>query len=242
MRIYAIIPARGGSKGVPKKNIKTLAGIPLIAYSIAAAKLCTHIEKIIISTDCEEIAFIAKKYGVEVPFLRPKEISLDSSTDLEFMLHAIHWLNKQKIEIPDYWMHLRVTTPIREIGVLNSSIDMFINNAQATSLRSAHEAPETPFKWFIKDQTNNYFEPLAGHSNYLNVPRQLVQKVYVPNGYVDILNTAILLENNSMHGNKILAFETPFCTEIDTINDFEFLEFQIQNKNLEILKFLKENN
>ena len=242
MSMYAIIPARGGSKGVIKKNIKLLGGYPLIAYSIAIAKQCSHINKIIVSTDCEEIASISKKYGAEVPFLRPKEISTDSSTDLEFMLHTINWLKEQNQYIPDYWIHLRATTPLRDLNIINNSIEAFYNDKEATSLRSAHEAPESPFKWFIKNSSKNYFEPLAGQSNlnYLTAPRQSLLKAYIPDGYVDILKTLNILNNNSMHGDKILAFESPHCTEIDTINDFEFLEYLIQTKNFEIFEYLKK--
>lgn len=229
MSFYAIIPARGGSKGVPKKNIKLLGNFPLIAYSIAAAKMCTQIQKVIVSTDSEEIAEIALKFGAEVPFLRPADISQDNSSDLEFMQHIIHWFLENDVKLPDFWVHLRPTTPLREASILNNAIKLFLENKDFTSLRSAHECPESPYKWFLKDNLNKYFEPLAGKdiNNYSIAPRQQVPKVYVPDGYIDILITDKILQKNSLHGDKILAFESPVCTEIDTINDFEYLEYQI---------------
>ena len=96
MKIYSIIPARGGSKEVPKKNIKPLGGFPLMAYSIIASKLSSRIERTIVSTDSQEIADIALSYGAEVPFLRPAEIAQDHSTDLELIQHAISWFRMAK--------------------------------------------------------------------------------------------------------------------------------------------------
>ena len=101
--VYAIIPARAGSKGVKNKNIKCLKGYPMLAYSIAAAKLCGNVSRIIVSTDSEQYADIAESYGVKVPFLRPKEISGDKSTDIEFMEHAINWLAENEHEVPEYF-------------------------------------------------------------------------------------------------------------------------------------------
>jgi CMP-N,N'-diacetyllegionaminic acid synthase len=241
MDIYAIIPARGGSKGVPKKNIKSLGGFPLIAYSIAAAKMCSEVKKIIVSTDCKEIAKIALHFGAEVPFLRPENISKDISSDLEFMLHTIHWLKQKKQSIPKYWAHLRPTTPLRNPEIIRNAFNKIIENENATSLRSAHECPESPFKWFLKDVNNEYFKPLAGQENhlYLNSARQFVPKAYIPNGYIDILISENILNDNSLHGDKIIAFESPSCTEIDTLEDFEYLEYQIQYKKFETFEYLK---
>ena len=230
---HAIIPARGGSKGILKKNIKYLGGIPLIAYSIAIAKLSKKINRIIVSTDDPEIAEIAIKFGAEVPFLRPKEISQDSSTDLEFMLHILNWLNINNEIIPKYFIHLRPTTPIRSEEIIDKAIESIMNNNEATSLRSAHLCPESPFKWFSKDPSNTYYQPLflSGEKDILNMPRQIVPSAYIPNGYVDILISDYILKNNSLHGDKILAFESPFCVEIDTLDDFKYLEYQILNEN-----------
>src|SRR3989338_863146 len=101
MKILALIPARGGSKRVPNKNIKLLDGKPLIAYTIAAAKKSKYINRIVVSTDCESIGKIAKKHGAEVPFLRPKEISTDDSKEIEFFEHALNWLLEHENYEPD---------------------------------------------------------------------------------------------------------------------------------------------
>ena len=155
----AIIPARSGSKGVPDKNIKLLGRYPLIAYSIAAAKLA-GIPRVIVSTDSEQYAEIAKRYGAEVPFLRPVELSEDNSTDYELMLHAMTWLSREEGEIAEFWVHLRPTTPLRVPKILKDAMICIQVHQEAHSLRSAHQAPESPFKWFLRDQAG-FFEGLT---------------------------------------------------------------------------------
>ena len=104
--IIAIVPARSGSKGISGKNIKHLAGHPLLAYSVAVARLA-EIGPVIVSTDSEEYAEIAKRYGAKVPFIRPVDISKGKSTDYQFMYHAMEWYKSNKRTIPEYWLHLR---------------------------------------------------------------------------------------------------------------------------------------
>ncbi len=111
--VIAIIPARSGSKSVTDKNIKLLSGHPLIAYSIVAAKLSKEIKRVVVSTDSEEYAEIAKKYGAEVPFIRPEIYSKDSSTDRDFFIHAMNWFKDNENTLPEYWVQLRPTTPLR---------------------------------------------------------------------------------------------------------------------------------
>ncbi len=113
MKILAIIPARGGSKGLKNKNILPLLGHPLIAYSIKASLDSKRINRVIVSTDSKEIAVVAKQYGAEVPFMRPAEIAQDMSTDMEMFLHALGWLKKNEDYVPDIIVHLRPTSPVR---------------------------------------------------------------------------------------------------------------------------------
>src|SRR5438445_794845 len=109
--IVGIIPARGGSKGVPGKNIRLLAGYPLISYSIVAGRLASAIDQVIVSTDSEEIAEVSRRYEADVPFMRPREFASDSSPDRDFVLHALGWFSTHGIPLPDYLVHLRPTTP-----------------------------------------------------------------------------------------------------------------------------------
>ena len=240
MKIYATIPARGGSKGVPGKNIMNLGGYPLIAYSISAAKLVACIDRIIISTDSKEIATIAKMYGAEVPFLRPAAISQDLSTDLEWYLHLIDWLKLNEGVLPDLCMHLRPTTPLRIPAVINQAVDSFMHNPTATSLRSAHESSQPPEKAFSIDEEGcfkGYFSDILNH----NLPRQMFSKSYSPNGYVDIIKTEHVLKNNSFHGNKILAFITSFTGDVDIHEDCEYLQYVLDKHGSPIYDYLINN-
>jgi CMP-N,N'-diacetyllegionaminic acid synthase len=242
-KIYGIIPARGGSKGVPKKNIRPLAGYPLIAYSISAAKLCPRIDRIIVSTDSEEIAEIGRRYGAEVPFMRPAGLASDRSSDRDFVMHALGWFNQHENSVPEYLVHLRPTTPLRDPVLVADAIDALVSNPEATSLRSGHEAPESPFKWFLRDGKGYFcgFNPGDPRPGYSNLPRQSFPVVYVPDGYVDVLRTAFVLNSDDIHGKLIMGYVSPMCQEIDTLEDWEFLEFQLTKQNSLLLDSLKSN-
>ncbi|MCX5698514.1 MAG: acylneuraminate cytidylyltransferase family protein [Candidatus Omnitrophica bacterium] len=240
--IYGIIPARSGSKGVPGKNIKLLGGYPLIAYTIAAVKMTKNISRTIVSTDSMEIASIAKKYGAEAPFLRPVEFSGDNSVDIDFVLHAINWFQQNENKVPDYLVHLRPTTPLRNPVIIDQAIKEIKGQAEATSLRSGHPAAESPFKWFLRDDQGYFKDLLSGYSNdQTNAPRQSFSTVYIPDGYVDVLKISFIRDSHSLHGNKMIGFISPVCTEVDTIEDFKFLEYELKNKSNLVYEYLNEN-
>ena len=239
MNMIAIIPARSGSKGVPGKNIKDLGGLPLFAFSIIAAKMMSSVTRVIVSTDSSEYAEIAKKFGAEVPFLRPIDISGDKSTDYDLFLHALNWFDKHENNIPEFLIHLRPTTPLRDPQIMEAAVKLFLENKEkATSLRSGHSAPESPYKWFLKDE-NNYFIGLRDDltPEKVNLPRQSFPSVYIPDGYIDVLKSSVILNTRTLHGDKMLVFESPFCVEVDTKEDFEYLEFQIKKEGSPILNF-----
>jgi len=234
MKIIAIVPARSGSKGVIDKNIKKLAGKPLIAYSIVAAKKTKYIDRIIVSTDSLKYASLAKRYGAEVPFLRPTEIAGDTSTDYEFMKHVIDWLHKNEDYCPDFVLNLRPVTPFRDSNLIDDAIKALIDSPEATSLRSAHEMSETAYKMceidggYIKSICNGSFD----HDN-ANKPRQAFPTTFTPNGYVDIMRTSYINENKLLYGNRVMAFITPVSYEVDTLDDFNLLEWLIEkDKNI----------
>lgn len=239
--ILAIIPARAGSKRVPGKNICLLGGYPLIAYSIAVAALTEHIERILVSTDSEEVASIARSYGAEVPFLRPPQHSQDNSTDRGFLLHAMQWFKDKSENLSEYWVHLRPTTPFRDPAIVDQAILQIMNHSESTSLRSGHPAPESPFKWFKRDD-NGYFKGIRNdesESEYYNLPQQAFPAVYIPDGYVDILRASFVLNSESLHGERMLGFVSPVCHELDTENDLALLEFQLQKEGSLVLDYLK---
>ena len=218
-KLNSVILARGGSKGVPGKNIKKLNGIPLLAYPIIEAKKSKYISDVYVSTDDVNIKNVALEYGAKV-IDRPKELAEDNTTDIESMRHVVECLNSY-----DDIVHLRATTPMIDSDVLDKSIEFFNQNTDCTGLRSAHESPETAYKSFKKN--NKYWGGLFDNEyqgEYYNLPRQQLPKTYQPNGYVDIVRPKQFMDSDSFHGDKMLAFITDFAYEIDTPTDFKLLE------------------
>jgi CMP-N-acetylneuraminic acid synthetase len=238
----AIIPARSGSKSITDKNLISLAGHPLIAYSIAAAKLCSKVERVIVSTDSEIYAAVSSLYGAETPFLRPKEISGDHSSDLDFMRHAISWLDINESKNYELWTHLRPTTPLRTPEMIASAIEIMERSKKFTALRSVHEAPESPFKWFKKN-SDGTLANLMGDSKNLdssNEPRQSYTTAYIPNGYVDVIRSSYVSGGFGLHGNEVYAYETNEVTEIDSRAEFQYLEYQIKEHGSTLLNYLNK--
>jgi CMP-N,N'-diacetyllegionaminic acid synthase len=241
MTVIAYIPVRGGSKGVPKKNIHHLGGYPLIAYTIAVAKLSKYIERIIVSTDSEEIAKIAIQYGAEVPFIRPAEYAQDLSPDRGHFLHAMNWFKENEQYLPEYWVHLRATTPLREPQIIDQAIEEIHSQSNATSLRSGHPVAESPCKWFQRDK-NGFFIgncPDDERPEYYNLPRQSFPDVYIPDGYVDIMKASFVLNSESLNGDRMVGFVSPYCYEVDTFEELEMIEFQLKKKESPLLDYLK---
>lgn len=225
--VVAIIPARAGSKGVIDKNIKLLAGRPLLSYSIAAARAAKGIGRVIVSTDSERYADIARKYDAEVPFLRPVEISGDNSTDYEWIKHLLDWMREKEKDEPGYLVHLRPTTPLREARYIEKAVESLKQNNDATALRSVHEMSETAYKSVEIDK--NYLKCVFSGSFDLdaaNRPRQHFPKTYIANGYVDIYKSSYIEKNGKILGDKVIAYKTPPVAEIDTLDEFDYLEFQ----------------
>lgn len=240
--VYAIIPARSGSKGVKNKNLRCLKGYPLLAYSIAAAKMTKDISRAIVTTDSPFYAKVAEYYGGEAPFLRPAEISGDKSTDLEFMQHAISWLVEHERNLPEFFVHLRPTYPIRELSIMNDAIQQMKSDHTATSLRSAHLAPNTPYKWFNMREDGYYKSIKEGLTlDEANNPRQSFPDVYIPDGYVDLLRTEFIVENNLLHGDRMIGFVVPDGVDIDAMKDVEFLEYYIQDHHSDLYDYLHNN-
>jgi len=229
--VVAIIPARSGSKGVKDKNIKLLAGFPLIAYSISAARLADNVDRVIVSTDSELYANIARKYGGEVPFLRPSKISGDNSTDYDFIKHTLNWMQDNEGLQPDYLVHLRPTTPLREPKHIDAAIERMRQNDNTTALRSVHEMSETAYK--TVEIYKDYLKCICSGSFDLdaaNQSRQLFPKTYIANGYVDIYKSSYVVKNKKILGNKVIAYVTPRIFEVDTLEDFDYLEYQVAKK------------
>lgn len=234
----ALIPARSGSKGLPHKNIKLLGNHPLIAWSIIAATKANDIDRVIVSTDSEEYATIAKKYGADVPFLRPPEISGDRSTDYDFIIHALNWL-RDFDEEPSLIVHLRPTTPFRSPCVIDNAINIFRENNKATALRSAHEMSESAYKTFEISEDGRFKRVGSAEFNLdsANNARQQFPSTYMANGYVDVLSTSFIRDNKIIHGDWVAPFLTTLAQEVDNEDDFMLLEYEL-SRNPEIYKLL----
>lgn len=221
----ALIPARGGSKSVPKKNIRLFMGHPLIAYSIAAASLAGNVDRVVVSTDSEEIAEISRRYGAEVPFLRPSEYAQDDSPDIDFVKHAIQWLYEHEKRIPEYIAHIRVTTPIRNYRVIDEGIKQIKENKEASSLRSGYICAHPPYKW-LQFAGSGYMKPLMPGitCDEANTVRQGFPRVLVPNSYVDVLKADYIIQNDLIHGDRMIGFITDEVPDIDTEEDLYKLE------------------
>ena len=220
--IDCIIPARSGSKGIPKKNIVLLNGVPLIAYSIYIAKKSEKINNIYVSTDSYEIAEISKFYGAKTPFLRPSHLATDKSKDRDLFLNFFEEASKLGLPLSKDVVHLRPTTPGRNQKIIDAAICEFLSDKSCTSMRSAHKSDIVPQKWFIEKE--GYFCPLVQSiSNFeiTNMPRQSFPPVYIPNGYIDIVRYETFIKKGVFHGNKTKSYITDQSIDIDNKVDLE---------------------
>lgn len=216
--ILTIIPARGGSKRIPNKNSKLLAGHPLVAYSIMAALNAQTSSRVIVSTDSKDIATISQRYGAEVPFLRPEEISQDMSTDWEAFHQALQWFDEQENYQPDIIVHLRPTTPLRPPDMVDTAIQLIQTNQNADSLRSIVASPLTPYKmWRYAD--DGFLKPVVTIPDVeeaYNLPTQQLPKAYLHSGHIDVIRRKTII-NGSMTGKRILPLmvDEAYYVDID---------------------------
>jgi len=184
LEVLAVIPARGGSRGIPRKNIREFAGAPLIAYSIAAGLRSNMVTRTIVSTDDEEIAAVARQYGAETPFLRPAELALEYTTDYPVFDHALHWLAEHENYHPEIVVQLRPTSPVRPLTLVDDAIRKLVDHPGADSVRGVVEAGENPYKMWRVDPASGEMKPLIGVDGIreaYNAPRQILPNVQLAN-------------------------------------------------------------
>lgn len=237
--ILAVIPARGGSKGIPRKNIRLFNGIPLLAYSIAAALQAGCTPRTIVSTDDEEIAATARLWGAETPFLRPVELAADASTDLPLFQHALTWLAEHEGYHPEIVIQLRPTSPIRPVGCVDAAVAKLIQNPQADSVRGVMPAGQNPHKMWRVDEHGVMHNLLAveGLREPYNTPRQELPPVFWQTGHIDAVRTRSILEKNSMSGDVILALmiDPRYSVDIDNLNDWQRAEWLARHGGLDMV-------
>jgi YrbI family 3-deoxy-D-manno-octulosonate 8-phosphate phosphatase len=239
LEVLAVVPARGGSKSIPKKNIKLFAGYPLLAYSIAAALQASHVNRVIVSTNDENTAEIARRYGAEVPMMRPTELALDSTPDLPVFEHLLSWLEKEEAYIPDMIVQLRPTTPLRPPDCVDRGIAILQDHPEADSVRAVIPSGQNPYKmWRISD--DGRMSPLLDegfHESY-NMPRQALPNTYWQTGHLDVFRRDVLFEKKSLTGDVILPLiiDPGYTVDIDNTLDWERAEWNLIHGDLKSVR------
>lgn len=237
--VLAIIPARGGSKGIPRKNIKNFAGHPLIAYSIAAGLQAKNVTRVIVSTDDEEIAAVARAYGAETPFLRPAEFAQDRTTDLPVYQHALEWLAEHENYHPEVVVQLRPTSPIRPPELTDQAVETLLAHPEADSVRGVVPAGQNPHKMWRIDEHSGQMHNLLdvpGVDEPYNAPRQILPPVYWQTGHIDAIRPRAI-QAGSMSGKIILPvmIDPAYTVDIDTPKDWARSEWLVWHSGLDIV-------
>ncbi|MDX2481474.1 MAG: acylneuraminate cytidylyltransferase family protein [Desulfuromusa sp.] len=221
-KILALIPARGGSKGLPGKNTRELCGKPLITWSIDAAKASSYVDRTIVSTDCPMIASIAKSAGADVPFMRPAELATDSASNMDTCLHAMEWLEKN-VNCYNLLLVLQPTSPLRTTADIDAAIEK-LGETKASSVVSVCETDHHPWWSNQLPQDGNMKDFLR--PEILNKNRQDLPKFYRLNGAIYLAQVTELKKNRSFYGPKTFAYLMPTerSVDIDLIQDFLLAE------------------
>lgn len=228
--ILTIIPARGGSKGIPRKNIRNFAGSPLIAWSIAAAQQSEFVTRTIVSTDDEEIAAVARSFGAETPFLRPAEFAQDQTTDLPVFEHALQWLAEHENYHPEVVVQLRPTSPIRPRDCVDGAIKILLAHPDADCVRGVVPAGQNPHKmWRLPGGENAPMKNLLdveGIVEPYNSPRQILPPIYWQTGHIDVIRASSILKKKSMSGGKIYPLVIDPRYSVDLDNLYEWAKYE----------------
>lgn len=230
-KVLAIIPARGGSKGLPGKNIKELCGKPLIAWSIEQAKSCSDIDRMVVSTDDKGIADVARKYGAEVPFMRPAELANDTASTTDVIFHAINWLKEHQDFQSEYILLLQPTSPLRIAEDIEGAIRM-LKDKDAQAVVSVCETDHHP--WWSSTLPENSSMKDFLRPEILNKCRQDLPVFYQLNGAIYLADTDYLHECNGFFGPDTFAYKMPESRSVDIDSDLDFklagLLMEEQNK------------
>lgn len=229
MRILAIIPARGGSKGVPGKNIKLLNGKPLLQYTAEIALQSENLAAVILSSDDDQIISLSKKIGIPVPFVRPAELAQDNTPTIDVVLHALKWYENQEVFF-DAVCLLQATSPFRTLEFVNKAIAKFIASG-CDSLISVQKVPHeyNPHWTFEVNEMGNL--KIATGEDQIISRRQELPEAYHRDGSIYITKTEVLLQQHSLYGKSTSFIESQpeWYVNIDTLSDWEKAEQMIKN-------------
>jgi CMP-N,N'-diacetyllegionaminic acid synthase len=228
-KIIGLITARGGSKSVPQKNLKMLAGKPLIAWTIEVALQCNELSRVIVSTDDEQIAEIARKWGAELPFMRPAELAQDDSSHISVVLHAIHRLKEKEGFCPDYIMLLQPTSPLREVEDIRNAVQL-ANDHHAVAVVSVCEAEKHPYlcKRILNNGTlSDYISTDIGY-----LRRQALPPAYALNGSIYLNKCSSLLQDRTFLPEGTIAYVMPpdRSLDVDTMWDWYVAELILKDQ------------
>ncbi len=216
-RVLAVVPARGGSKGIPRKNLQLLGGKPLVAHAVEVGRAARLVSRIVCSTDDVEIAEIARAAGAEVPFLRPPELAQDSSEDWPVFTHVLAWLEREQDWTPDLIVNLRPTSPLRKPSHVDDAIRLLLHTG-ADSVKAVCLARQHPHKMWLR-QPDGVIEPYLKTEFRLSrgpdVPRAELDDIYWQNGVVDVTRREVILEQKVMIGRRVAGLVTELADSID---------------------------
>lgn len=224
LEVLALVQARGGSKGLPNKNVAYVGGHPLLAYSIASAQGAKAISRTIVSSDSEAILEVARAYGAETPFRRPAAIAADDTPDLPVFEHALTWLWEHERYRPDIVVQLRPTTPLRPIGMVDEAIALLQSDPEADCVRGVTNPKQTPYKMWRRGQ-GPYLSPLleTEWAEPYNMPRQKLPEVLWQTGHIDVIWSRTITEQHSLTGRRVLPLllDPRYCIDIDSAADLD---------------------
>lgn len=237
--VLAIIPARGGSKSIPRKNAQLFAGYPLLAYSVAAALQSKNVTRTIITTDDEEMARMGRELGAEAPFLRPAEFAHDNSVDMTLFTHALKWLADEEGYKPDVVVQLRPTSPLRPPDLVDRAVEILLKHPKADSVRGVIPSGQNPYKmWSVTaDGPMQSLLKAKGIDEPYNAPRQKLPSTYWQTGHVDAIRTSTILKKRSLTGETIwpVIIDPRYAVDIDTMNDWRRGEWLARSGELDMV-------
>ncbi len=231
--MLAIIPARGGSKGIPGKNIKELCGKPLIAYTIEAALKAQEIHRVVVTTDSKEIAKVAMQYGAEIPFMRPSYLASDESSAVDVYLHAVEYLEKKDKIRNDKFVVLLPTAPLRDAYEIDHAV-LTMKECACTTLISVVEA-DVPVSWYYHMNENMIIKNAGFDSEHAINNRQMNSRYYIPNGAIYILDYQLLKRKRTYYTDDTIGYvmTKKKSVDIDTEDDFEYVKYLLEKKMFE---------
>jgi len=233
-RVLAVVPARGGSKGIPRKNLQLLGGRPLVAHAVAAGRQAALVSRVLCSTDDPDIAAAAREAGAEVPFLRPPELAQDTTEDWPVFVHALDWLEQHASWVPELIVNLRPTSPLRTARHVDDAIRLLLQTG-ADSVKAVCLARQHPHKMWLRRpdaQIEPFLETPFRLSRGPDVPRAELEDVYWQNGVVDVTRYKVVRGQRVMIGQRVagLVTEPDESIDIDTPLDLALAELLLARR------------